>query len=185
MLGKLTNGKIVMGICLPKSLKETIDTRRGDIPRSSDTPFRLETDGDDITIFSFLGQVRDRLLYWITDIREHSIPQITEWVLKECDLNKDIKINDNAQVTLPDIQLKTAARVFRIYVKSLQGKAVCRAEESLKVDLLLPEALDNILHPYRSIENKLLDIDQQIKELKKCSLNNSTAQSSSKAGGSE
>jgi hypothetical protein len=34
MLGKLTNGKIVMGICLPKSLKETIDTRRGDIPRS-------------------------------------------------------------------------------------------------------------------------------------------------------
>jgi metal-responsive CopG/Arc/MetJ family transcriptional regulator len=34
MLRKLTNGKIVMGICLPKSLKETIDTRRGDIPRS-------------------------------------------------------------------------------------------------------------------------------------------------------
>jgi hypothetical protein len=34
MLGKLTNTKIVMGICLPKSLKEAIDTRRGDIPRS-------------------------------------------------------------------------------------------------------------------------------------------------------
>ena len=114
--------------------------------RSSDTPFKLETDGDDITIFSFLGQVRDRLLYWITDIREHSIPQITEWILKECDLNKDIEINDNVQVTLPDIQLKTAARVFRIYIKSLQGRAVCRAEESLKVDLLLPEALDNIVH---------------------------------------
>jgi hypothetical protein len=34
MLTKLTNEKIVTGICLPKSLKETIDTRRGDIPRS-------------------------------------------------------------------------------------------------------------------------------------------------------
>ena len=34
MLGKLTNGKIVMDICLPKSLKETIDQKRGDIPRS-------------------------------------------------------------------------------------------------------------------------------------------------------
>jgi hypothetical protein len=34
MLKKLTNGKIVMGICLPKSLKETIDYKRGDIPRS-------------------------------------------------------------------------------------------------------------------------------------------------------
>jgi hypothetical protein len=33
-LGKLTNGKIVMGICLPKSLKEAIDARRRDIPRS-------------------------------------------------------------------------------------------------------------------------------------------------------
>ena len=34
MMGKLTNGKIIMGICLPKSLKETIDYKRGDIPRS-------------------------------------------------------------------------------------------------------------------------------------------------------
>jgi hypothetical protein len=34
MLRKLANHKIVMGICLPKSLKETIDNRRGDVPRS-------------------------------------------------------------------------------------------------------------------------------------------------------
>jgi hypothetical protein len=34
MLAKVTNGKIVMGICLSKSLKETIDIKRGDIPRS-------------------------------------------------------------------------------------------------------------------------------------------------------
>jgi len=78
--------------------------------------------------------------------------------------------------------------VFRIYIKSLKDKAVCRAEESVKLDLLLPEALDNIRHPYKSIESKLLDIDQQIKELKKYSLNNnSTAQSAASsdiAGGS-
>jgi hypothetical protein len=143
--------------------------------RSSDTPFRLGRDGDEITIFSFLGQVRDRLLYWITGIREHSIPPITEWILKECDLNKDIRIDEKAQLTLPDIQLKTAASVFRLYIKSLKDRAVCRAEESLKVDSLLPEALDNIRHPYKSIESKLLDIVQQIKEIKKSSLNNSAA----------
>jgi hypothetical protein len=34
MLKELTNAKIVMGICLSKSLKEAIDTRRGDVPRS-------------------------------------------------------------------------------------------------------------------------------------------------------
>ena len=147
--------------------------------RTSDTPFRIETDGDEITIFSFLGQLRDRLLYWITDIRERSIPPITEWILKECDLNKDISIDEKAQLTLPDIQLKTVSRVFRLYIKSLKDRAVCRVEESLKVDLLLPEALDNIRHPYKSIEGKLLDIEQQIKEIKKSSLNSSTT----KAGG--
>jgi hypothetical protein len=139
-------------------------------------PFRIETDDDELAIFSFLGQVRDRLLYVVRDPKERHVPPVMDWVLKQCDLNKDVEINDKAQVTLPDIQLKTAARVFRIYVKSLKDRAVCRAEESLKQDLVLPEALDNILHPYRSLENKLLNIDQQIKELK-YSLNNGTAQS--------
>lgn len=115
------------------------------------------------------------MLYWITDIREHSIPTIPEWILKACDLNKDIKIDEKAQLTLPDIQLKTAAGVFRLYIKSLKDRTVCRAEESLKIDTLLPEALDNIRHPYKSIENKLSDIGQQIKELKYF-LGNGTAQ---------
>jgi hypothetical protein len=35
MLRQLANHRIVMGICLPKSLKEAIDKRRGDIPRST------------------------------------------------------------------------------------------------------------------------------------------------------
>jgi hypothetical protein len=143
--------------------------------KSSDTPFKLQTDSDELAIFSFLGQVRDRLLFVIKDPKERHVPAIMEWVLKQCDLNKDVEINDKAQVTLPDIQLKSAARVFRLYIKSLKDRAVCRAEESLKVDLLLPEALDNIRHPYKSIESKLLDIVQQIKELKESSLNNSAA----------
>ena len=63
--------------------------------KSSDTPFRLETDEDESVIFSFLGQVRDRLLYHLCDIRERHIPPVIEWVLKACDLNKDIEIQDN------------------------------------------------------------------------------------------
>ena len=110
--------------------------------KSSDTPFRLETDEDESIIFSFLGQVRDRLLYHVSDIRERHIPSIMEWVLKACDLNKDIEIDDNAQLTLPDIQLKYAGRVFRLYVKSLHDKAVYRSEESLTLKRILPEALE-------------------------------------------
>ena len=126
--------------------------------KSSDTPFKLQTDDDELAIFSFLGQVRNRLLYLVRDPKERHVPSVMEWVLKQCDLNKDAEINDKAQVTLPDIQLKTAARVFRIYVKSLKDRAVCRAEESFKLDLLLPEALDNIRHPYKSIDTKLSKI---------------------------
>jgi hypothetical protein len=83
--------------------------------KSSDTPFKLETDEDESIIFSFFGQVRDRLLYHVSDIRERHIPSIMEWILKACDLNKDVEIQDNCcQMTLPDIQLKYAGSISAI-----------------------------------------------------------------------
>ena len=132
--------------------------------KSSDNPFKLQTDDDELAIFSFLGQVRDRLLYLVRDPKELYVPSIMEWVLKQCDLNKDVKINDKAQLSLPDIQLKTAATVFRLYIKSLKDRAVCRAEESVKLDILLPEALDNIRHPYNSKLSKILEFVQKNEE---------------------
>lgn len=44
--------------------------------KSSDTPFRIETDDDELAIFSFLGQVRDRLLYVVRDPKERHVPPI-------------------------------------------------------------------------------------------------------------
>ena len=153
--------------------------------RSSDTPFKLQTDYDELIIFSFIGQVRDRLLKLLSDPKERQVPPVMEWVLKQCDLNKDIEIIDKAQLTLPDIQLKTAAGVFRLYIKSLKDRAVCRAEQSLKVDALLPEALDNILHPYRSIENMICKILEIVERNEKYSLNGGIASATSNdvAGG--
>lgn len=52
MLRQLANHKIVMGICLPKTLKEAIDKRRGDVPRSTyiyrilERQFEHENDGE-------------------------------------------------------------------------------------------------------------------------------------------
>jgi hypothetical protein len=77
------------------------------------------------------------------------------WILKQCDLNKDVEIDNIAQLTFPDIQLKSADRVFRLYVKVIKDKAYCRGEESLTLNQVLPEALDNIRHPYKSIEDKI------------------------------
>lgn len=37
----------------------------------------------------------------------------------------------------------------------MKDKAYCRVEESLTLNQILPEALDNIRRPYKSIENKI------------------------------
>lgn len=123
--------------------------------RSSDTPFRITTDDDVSEVFSFLGQVRDRLVLLVSDPRERGVLPIMEWILKACDLNKDIRIDDKLQLTLPDIQMKYASRVFRAYVKIMEGKAYYRIEESPQLNLILPEAFDNIRHPFKSAEDKI------------------------------
>lgn len=83
----------------------------------------------------------------------------------QCDVNRDIEINDKLQLTLPDIQLKDADRVFRLYIKSLQDKAVYRTEESLTLNKILPNAVKNIINPYKSVENKLASmLSEQFKQ---------------------
>lgn len=134
--------------------------------RSNDSPFKLESEIDEHIIFSFFGQVKDRLLYLFGDVKELVVPPVMEWTLKQCDLNKDIEIDEKAQLTLPDIQLKYACRVFREYVKIIEGKAYCRAEESLKFDELLPVALDNIRRPFKSMDSKFDEITIAVESLR-------------------
>jgi hypothetical protein len=45
---------------------------------SSDNLFRLETNKDVSILFAFFGQVRDRLLYRVGDVRERTVPNIIE-----------------------------------------------------------------------------------------------------------
>jgi hypothetical protein len=121
----------------------------------SDNPFRLENDDDVAILFSFFGQVKDRMLYHLSDLRERIVPPIIDWCLKQCDVNKDIEISDKMQFTLPDIQLRYAGRVFRAYVKLLGEKAAFRCEESLKVDLDLMDGIHYTRDPIKELEKKL------------------------------
>ena len=125
--------------------------------RSNDTPFKLECDLDESIIFSFIGQVKDRLLYRLGDMKELVVPSVLEWILIQCDVNKDIEIDEIAQLTLPDIQLKYADRVFREYVKIMGGKAYCRVEESVNLNEILPTALGNIRQPFKFREQRIDD----------------------------
>lgn len=86
------------------------------------------------------------------------------------------------QLSAIDIQLKSADRVFRLYVKSLHDKAVYRCEESFVFsNTPLIEALDNIRNPYKSLENKIDNISIALeKQLDRMSsmLNRNTAEHS-------
>ena len=82
--------------------------------KCSENSFRLETENDVSYLFSFLGQVRDRMVIWLHDLHETIVPSIMEWRLLQCDINRDVELTTKAQIMLPDIQLKYADRVFRL-----------------------------------------------------------------------
>jgi hypothetical protein len=124
----------------------------------SNNPFRLEDEADETILYSFLGQVRDRLLYLLKDPHERIVPPITKWVLTGFDINKDITVTDMLQLSAINIQLKDADRVFRLYIKSLGDKAVYRVEESVKMRSCLVDLLHTIRSP-SELQNRKNQLD--------------------------
>ncbi len=51
--------------------------------------------------------------------------------MKGCDVNKDIKVDDVVQITLPDVQIPLFDKAVRGYVKPIENKAFFRTELSL------------------------------------------------------
>ena len=126
----------------------------------SNNPFRIENEDDIAILFSFFGQIRDRIEYQISDPHGRMVPPITHWILKQCDFNKDIPIPNIAQVTLPDIQLRSAFHVFRLYVKNLDGKAYYRCEDSRVVNQPLVPFLNFHINPISELFKMSKDIEE-------------------------
>ena len=113
---------------------------------SSNTPFKLEVEEDVSSFFSFLGQVKDRLVHFLNDLSERAIPPVMDWILVQCDLNKDIGINIIEQLSIPNLQLRVHDRIFRLYVKSINGSAYYRMEESKQVNQEIRFAIPEIMN---------------------------------------
>jgi hypothetical protein len=121
---------------------------------SSMNPFRLYEEQDVSDILIFLGRVSDRLHYLFSDSRDKLIAPVREWILKGCDINKDIPINNMTQLTLPDIQISMAEKAFRGYVKLISsGKAYYRVEQSLAPNEPVNIALDKLRTDTKIDEN--------------------------------
>ena len=79
----------------------------------SGKPFRLADDDDIFAINAYLGKVEDRLKSLLSDTRNRIVSPVSTWILIGCDVNKDVQIDDMAQLTCLNIQVKSAIGSFQ------------------------------------------------------------------------
>ena len=61
--------------------------------------------------------------------RERIVPDIMDWQITECDINKYIKLSHLLHLSAIKVQVKHLDHLFRIYIKSMGKETVCRVEE--------------------------------------------------------
>ena len=100
---------------------------------NSEHPLSLNTEQDVSHILVFLGcRVQENLPSLFSNTDGSIVQHVRNWVLKECDVNKDIYIEPlTHQIPLPDMQMPLFERALRGYVKSIDGKAYYRVELAL------------------------------------------------------
>jgi hypothetical protein len=124
---------------------------------SSSKPFRLYNEQDAIDILAFLGMVEDRFRTLLSDPRGRIVSPVSRWVLKGCDVNKDVEISRVAQIALPDLQIPFADKVFRAYVKSMDNDVFYRVEWSLIPNKPVREALMNMMKEIKMDRESLIE----------------------------
>jgi hypothetical protein len=99
------------------------------ITTCSKNPYKLETEEDRSRLLVFFGQLRGNLVNFLKDPHERIVPDIMDWQITECDINKDIKVSDFFHFSAIKVQIRHLDRLFSIYIKSMGKDTVCRIEE--------------------------------------------------------
>jgi hypothetical protein len=72
----------------------------------------VDEEEDRSHLLIFFGQLRERLITILTDSHERIVPNVMEWELTECDLNKDVNVTDWFHYTGLKIQVKHMNHLF-------------------------------------------------------------------------
>ena len=102
----------------------------------------------------------DRLIILLSDERERIVPEIMDWHITECDINKDIKLSHLLHYSAIKIQVKYLDHLFRIYIKSMGKETVCRVEESLHPSVL--ETINDIFNPMEKVEKQIAVLNTKL-----------------------
>jgi hypothetical protein len=131
----------------------------------SNNPYKLETEEDRFRLIEFFGQIRAGLINLLHDKHERIVPDVLEWELTECDINKDIKITDLLHFSGVKIQVKHLDHLFRIYIKALGKDTVCRIEENKQPKKRAVEFINDAFNPMEKIERQLSGISERLDKL--------------------
>ena len=130
--------------------------------RCSNNPHRLETEIDRSRINAFFGQIRDRLIILLRDEHERIVPDIMDWDITECDINKDIKVSHLLHFSAIKLQVKYLDHLFRIYIKAMGKETVSRVEESLHPNKPALEFINNIFNPMEKVEREIAEFRDEL-----------------------
>ena len=116
-------------------------------------------------ILAFFGQLRSGLIGLLCDKHERIVPDILQWDLTECDINKDIKVSDILHLTGIKIQIRHLDHLFRIYIKAMGKDTICRIEENKRPKIGAIEFINDVFNPLEKLEGYLKGYDEKINNI--------------------
>ena len=131
----------------------------------SNNPYKLEIEEDRSRILAFFGQIRSGLIGMLCDKHERIVPDILQWELTECDINKDIKVSDLLHFTAIKIQVKHLDHLFRIYIKAMGKDTICRVEENKHPKKRAVEFINDVFNPTEKLESYLKEYDKKLDQI--------------------
>jgi hypothetical protein len=138
----------------------------------SNHPFKLQTEQDRSRLLVFFGQVRQVLTFFLKDPHERIVPDIMEWELTECDINKDIKVSDWFHYTGLKIQVKHIDHLFCLYVKPMGKDTIYRVEERKQPHKNPLEFINDIFNPVERVEKQIAELKEEQDKKLSAILNN-------------
>jgi hypothetical protein len=101
----------------------------------------------------------------LSDSHERIVPNVMEWELTECDLNKDIKVSDWFHYTGLKIQVKHMNHLFSVYIKSMGKDTVCRVEERKHPHKPAVDFINDVFNPLEKVQKIISEFNKGLKKM--------------------
>ena len=128
----------------------------------SNHPFRLQTEEDRSHLLVFLGQIEQVLISILSASHGRIVPNVLEWEVTECDINKDVKVSDWFHYTGLRIQVKHMDHLFSLYIKKMGKDTVYRVEERKNPHKPALDFINDIFNPMEKVEKQIAALNTKI-----------------------